>query len=917
MNVPTDRSITAVFAGCLLPAFAMGQTTFQQSHYSLINPAGDTAVERAGYAYENRAYPAAHVDYSRHRGAAAAFDALSSDAPAISATWKELGPFDPVVAAPATYTGRPAKDSGRITALAISHRCVAGDCRLYVGAAGGGIWLTADALAATPAWVSSNQGIATTAIGSLVVDPTDASGQTLYAGTGEGNGASDAEAGLGLYKSTDGGSTWSLVSGSLAVAHDRSVAAVAVDPRDGQHIFIGTAVARHGSSAVNGGRFTPPNAPTIGLYESQDGGQTFALAFSLPSDPVVPTTANGNDFFRGGVSQIQVDPTSLGEEGRTRIYLSVFDYGLYRSAGAGGYEQVFASAGGGAAGLASSTSRTAFALAALEEGLRIYLADSGTGAADFYRVDHANGPASELTSGGINTGWIKLSSSTRGTPGFGSYSFCGGQCWYDMVVASPPGRPDIVYIGGQMKYGELGGPSNGRAVQRSTDAGVSFTDMTNDTQVPPYGMHPDQHAAVFAPGPVEIGFFGSDGGLVRTSGAFADHSSDCSAAARKLGGADLVDCQGWLKAIPTQVATLNDGLRTLQFQSMSFNPNNPIGDLIGGTQDNGTWAYDGSTGNWFESIGGDGGSSGISLGTMGNRMHTYTSAQVDVNFAGDAPLGWDWVADPLVGSREAASFYVPLIADPAVAATWFVGAQHVWRTQDDGGQQAYLDVHCNEYFGDFTVPCGDWVALGGPGGSGNAGDLVGSGYGTDKSGSYVVWIARSQRNSSTMWVATRRGRLFVSDNADAFDPTAVTFQRIDTAAQPTRFISAIAVDPADPRHAFVSFCGYSAYTPTTPGHIFDVRYHPGSGSATWTDLSFNFGDQPVTGIAFDAPTRTLYAATDFGVASLRLGSQQWHNAAPGLPQVAVYAVSIDSAARALYVATHGRGIWSLVLPSSE
>jgi len=51
-----------------------------------------------------------------------------------------------------------------------------------------------------------------------------------------------------------------------------------------------------------------------------------------------------------------------------------------------------------------------------------------------------------------------------------------------------------------MAYSELGNNSNGRAVQRSTDAGVHFTDMTNDTQSPPYGMHPDQHAAVFAPG---------------------------------------------------------------------------------------------------------------------------------------------------------------------------------------------------------------------------------------------------------------------------------------------------------------------------------------------------------------------------------------------------------------------------------
>ncbi len=72
-----------------------------------------------------------------------------------------------------------------------------------------------------------------------------------------------------------------------------------------------------------------------------------------------------------------------------------------------------------------------------------------------------------------------------------------------MFVESPPGQPDTVWLGGAMNYDELpvfggNGRSNGRAVMRSTDAGVSFTDMTNDAQNPPLGMHPDQHAIVFA-----------------------------------------------------------------------------------------------------------------------------------------------------------------------------------------------------------------------------------------------------------------------------------------------------------------------------------------------------------------------------------------------------------------------------------
>ncbi len=106
---------------------------------------------------------------------------------------------------------------------------------------------------------------------------------------------------VGLYKSTDFGKSWTLVPGSVAatapcasgtgscpVAVGRSIGAIAVDPANPNHIFIGTDVARHGSSSVNGGRFTPPGAAQVGLYESTDGGATFSAAFILAQDTVNP-----------------------------------------------------------------------------------------------------------------------------------------------------------------------------------------------------------------------------------------------------------------------------------------------------------------------------------------------------------------------------------------------------------------------------------------------------------------------------------------------------------------------------------------------------------------------------------------------------------------------------------------------------
>jgi hypothetical protein len=867
-------------------------------------------------AYDNTAYPATSVGYAQTINAANSYQsvlnrqaALNTHALTASQSWQQIGPIQDAVAPQVTYTGRATTNSGRVTAIVVANDCTVAFCRVWIGAAGGGIWATTNGLATTPTWHASSNGLASNAIGSITIDPTDPSGKTLYVGTGEPNGSGDSEAGVGMYKSTDYGASWSLVAGSVSAAKDRSIASISIDPKNAKHIYIGTAVARHGSSSVNGGRFTPPGAPVVGLYESLDGGATFNLVFSKESDVVDPPTATGGDYFRGGVSKILFDRTGLAANQPSIVYFSVFDYGLYRSNGSS-FEQVFASAGGGTV-VNSSTARTEFALAPHNGQLRIYLGDTGDGTADFYRVDNALVSAATLTDGTNNPGWTKLSNATPGTPGFSSYNFCETQCSYDMFVASPAGHPDTVWLGGSMAYNEIftaTPPSNGRAVQRSTNDGASFTDMTDDTQSPPLGMHPDQHAIAFVASNPDIAIIGSDGGVVRTSGSFANASSTC--ATRGLtSAADLADCQLWLSAIPTTLYSLNNGLATIQFQSVTFNPQDPNNDVIGGTQDNGTWSYKNTSSSWFESVGGDGGQSVIDAGNPNIRMHTYYGPSIDVNFNNTDPTGWDYISDPLTASNESASFYVPLIGDPKVSQTMFVGLQHVWRTQDSGGQAAYLQQHCNEITGDFAAPCGDWVSVGQ--------DLSGSTYGTDKGGdapatNYVVALNRAADNTNVLWSATRRGRVFISTNANTAAAN-VSFTRIDTSAQPTRFVSGIAVDPENPYHAYVSFSGYNAYTPTTPGHVFDVTYNPATGTATWKDISHNLGDQPITGVAYDSQKGYIYVSTDFGVLMLQGTSTWWVPAATGLPRVAVYGLSLSVSGRVLYAATHGRGAWKLKL----
>lgn len=282
-------------------------------------------------AVAQRAYPRSYVDDRLVRGERAAFDKLPRVASrssfdraadyrqarvATPQAWSALGPVTPNVAGedsqffdPSTGTGPATQESGRVTALAIDPACTSGNCKMWVAAAGGGIWRTNDALAGTVSWIAPPDTLPTNAFGSLIYDSAH---NTLYAGSGEPNGSGDSEAGVGLFKSTDSGASWSLVSGSASVATNRSIGAILAVPSDPNTIYIGTDVARHGSSSVNGGRRTPPNAPTLGVYKSTDGGAHFTLLSNLSTQtPANPTPASsGADWFQGGVNKLERDPTT-------------------------------------------------------------------------------------------------------------------------------------------------------------------------------------------------------------------------------------------------------------------------------------------------------------------------------------------------------------------------------------------------------------------------------------------------------------------------------------------------------------------------------------------------------------------------------------------------------------------------------
>jgi hypothetical protein len=901
----------------------VGEKPATKSHEGIRTPASLDEQE-----LQDRAYPAQTVKVAWQKGAHDAFTAAASrgndDA---KDAWQLAGPTTSTVPVLLNRSNATATVSGRVTAMAIDSSCTAQSCRVWVGAAGGGVWRADDGLAASPHWTYLSGAMATNAIGSLTYDGATS---TLYAGTGEQNSSADSDAGVGIYKSTDGGNTWQLLDGSQAMSAGNSVSSIVVDPAHAGTLWVGTTYGVRGMSGIGGAAqpsYVDPTAPKPGLWKSTDGGHTFSLVYD---------DSNG----AWGVNHVELDSHGT-------VYFAAVAEGIYRMTAAGAPELVFATQ--------DAAGRTEFALNTTPDShTRIYVGDGGTECPDLtanptcaspapdtksndsdsgvYRGDSIDTKdASDLTDGTANPGYTKFTTDDRTQPGYLTWDYCWAQCWYDNFVISPAGSPNTVYVLGAYNY-DFPARNNGRTVLLSTDAGTHWYDQTADI---PAGdgtqnsIHPDQHAIVVNPAhPLQF-FEGSDGGVVRSSGQLADGSGDCVNRV-PTSSPSYTACVNSLSQIPTHIDTINAGLSTLQFQGVAVNPTNPL-DVMGGTQDNGTWEGASSNPSWTQAMWGDGGIAAFDISNSSFRMNEFYGPYTDVNMNASDPTAWVTVAGPLAYSGEPTAFYKPQISDPVVSGTLFQGGVHVWRSQNFGGvtTPGGFSAHCTEFQPGLPADCGDFAPLGDSnphGGAGQPGDLTASGvYGTDKAGGYVVAISRASSDNNTLWAATRRGRVFISKNANAAPPL-VSFTRIDAGSglsatsspTPRRFVSGIAVDPLNANHAYVSFGGYNAATngvsPAVPGHVFDVLYDPLTGKATWTSLDRGtLGDMPINAMALDTQTDRLYVATDFGVLVSIGRSGMWRSAAAGMPMVAVSGLTVDSKHRLLYAATHGRGIWALQL----
>ena len=145
----------------------------------------------------------------------------------------------------------------------------------YMGQVNGGVWKSDDY---GRTWTPIFDGQPTGSIGAIAVAPSDAN--IIYAASGEGLQRPDLSVGNGIYKSTDAGQTWT----HFGLREGQQIPALAVDPRDANHVF----------AAVLGHPYGPNEQR--GVYASTDGGANWQKALYVDENT--------------GASDIAMDPSN-------------------------------------------------------------------------------------------------------------------------------------------------------------------------------------------------------------------------------------------------------------------------------------------------------------------------------------------------------------------------------------------------------------------------------------------------------------------------------------------------------------------------------------------------------------------------------------------------------------------------------
>lgn len=837
-------------------------------------PPGHEGQERDDWFFRRRAWPNATIDPNAYPQALAqaarmpVYGENGRNGKLSVMQWQCIGPYS---------------IDGRVTCIA-THPTDSNT--FYIGAASGGLWKTSDH---GITWRCVTDTFGSLPTGCVAIDPI--APQTLYLGMGEPNQSGDSYPGNGLWKTTNGGDSWSY----LGFAKSQYIGKIVIDPHDHNTLFL----------AVPG-----PNAlsdSNKGLFKTTDGGASWSRSLFVRA-------GKSKTSYPVGFIDVVVNPLNSAQ-----VVAYAWDHSLQVFSGQGGptgpYSGIYRSSDSGSTWvrcdtLANSGLPNFAAYKILGRGALLWVATAGdkqsldylfsvvirrdTNPVTHYPFDENFQGLYRSSDQGLT--WAKVLDSTYkipmgGVQGKDSANLANAQGGYDLFLSASPTPgfgPPRIYLGAI-------------DVIESADLGRSWTNITKGySEYYAKGrreQHSDQHGLAFTAGANDM-LVVSDGGVF--------HTDDYGTTWNQMTGLPITQfysIEPWRGGMSNTPATIS--ARDLK--------------VYGGTQDNGTVSLGLSADTEFKWINGGDGTNAYSHPTDPNKI--LSSLQLGVIFARnkldslttvlpttakdtthDSRPRWHTLTNRLLKGPNA-------ITDTAESVAWAAPV-----TLDDYDPTQFYTARCHVYHAVL-----DWNDLE------NVtwyrwSPVIGGNLSNDSLWYYgdIETIAvgpRVQGNTPMLWAGGYNSSTGCALYRTLFDPnrtdastTAPTWVSRTTGLVQGN-ISMVVADRSDSLTAFAS-CSSAG----SVAHIFKTT----DGGSHWKSISGNLPYAPVSALIIDTlaehgdpqlKNQILIAATDVGVFVTTNGGSEWYTLGTALPHVIVSDMKLYK--NMLIAATHGRSLYAL------
>ncbi|HEX8816807.1 MAG TPA: hypothetical protein VF753_15020 [Terriglobales bacterium] len=784
--------------------------------------------------------------------------------------WSPLGPAPLASDLNGDGTMRYNWVSGRATAVAVDPSDASGNT-VYAGGAYGGVWKSTNGASLNPAnvaWTPLIDDQPTLSAGAIAVQPGGTG--VVLVGTGEPDSAMDSYYGLGILRSTNSGATWTLIQTDVTGMRSfdgMGFARMAFSTASPNVVVAATASTTEGITEG----LENPVTTNLGIYGSTNSGSTWTYG----------NITDGNTTISPGSATSVIYNAAAG-----LFFAAIRYHGFYSSPDGMNWSRLANQPGAGLTTTNCPPAAVTPSACPIYRGEIAAVADPKNPIRNelyVWYVDPNNNDQGIWASTDSGNTWTALNES--GIVDCGDELGCGAEDGaYNLALAAiADGTTTDLYAGAVNLYKCT---TTGSPLQCFSP----FINLTHAYGCPPNfasiaHVHPAQHAIAFlvTAEQQEIMYFANDGGVYRALNGYTGLTSGTC---------------GTPNAFDSLNQTLGSMTQMVSFGQSAIDPD----WILAGTTGNGAAATDSVeiSSTWQTANTGD---NGYTLIDPANEANWFTSNPPDtisgVNIfncgAGMACDTIDFYNNQVVSSStvggDTGAYYPPYVFDATGSAEMIVGTCRVWRGPSAGGAYTVLS-HSFETGGD-GICTGTEVNLvrslaSGIASNGNEvmyagtdgyGPLIGS---TPPGGN--VWVSLNIADGPSSWV----------DETGVINPNNYP-------------ISGIALDSSDPaaQTAYVTIQGWN-----TTGLPAPQVWQTTNAGASWTDFTgTGLPGAPVNAVL--VYEGTVYVGTDEGVFASSTASANWAEFGTMLPDAPVTALAMynDGKDQYLRASLYGRGLW--------